>query len=544
MDVQDIFDEFSYGMTTPVAIKDFLAYAYENWTAPAPQYVLLVGDAIYDFHDRWGTGKTNHVPAYLTYTRYMGETATDEWYVTVSGADAMPDLYIGRLPAATAELAGVMVDKIIAYEDALNTKTWEKDVLLVADDQTEVWETVFETMNNDAAALIPLSMNTPFEGYLRVYEQEGWDLNAELVDAIDAGALMVNYSGHGSFSTWANEQIFTNADATALDNPGRLPFFVSMSCLTGYFVNTQWWDTTPLVEPLMEAVNKGAVAAFMPTGMTTTEGQHILNSALFEEIFTNDKRQLGEAIARAKMTLLANGDAYYEEISRTFLLFGDPATQLKVPVPRRVAGLTAAADAQYNVAVSWQAAFDADGAAVAGYHVYRKTAADAGYSRITAQPVSGTAYTDEAVSLGTRYYYVVRSVDVDGLESVDSESVSVVVPVPTASLVGSGSGGGGGGGCFISTAQEAYNQNIMNGLAFLGLVVLLWQLITRIKARKSGRRRSYSLRGPNSAFDEVTTEFELPVMTQQDNPDDTGIGGPAGKEREVTDLTEEPPVTV
>ena len=72
VDVQDIFDEFSYGMTTPVAIKDFLAYAYDNWTAPAPQYVLLVGDAIYDFHDRWGTGKINYVPAYLSYTRYMG----------------------------------------------------------------------------------------------------------------------------------------------------------------------------------------------------------------------------------------------------------------------------------------------------------------------------------------------------------------------------------------------------------------------------------------------------------------------------------------
>jgi hypothetical protein len=44
VDVGDIFDEFSYGVTTPAAIKDFLAYAYENWRAPAVQYVMLVGD--------------------------------------------------------------------------------------------------------------------------------------------------------------------------------------------------------------------------------------------------------------------------------------------------------------------------------------------------------------------------------------------------------------------------------------------------------------------------------------------------------------------
>jgi hypothetical protein len=454
VDVQDIFDEFSYGMTTPVAIKDFLSYAYDNWTAPAPQYVLLVGDATYDFHDRWGTHKVNYVPAYLSYTRYMGETAADEWYVTVSGDDAVPDLYIGRLPAATVSAAEIMVDKITDYEDRPNDRSWENDVLLVADDKDEEWEAVFETMNDDAAALIPEGMNSPFEGYLRVYQQEGWNLNTELINAINAGALMVNYSGHASYTSWANEQIFDTVDAAGLANWDRLPFFVSMSCLTGYFINTAVWDSAPLVEPLMMGLaDRGAVAALMPTGMTTTEGQHILNSALFEQVFTKDQRELGAAIAKAKMTLLANGDAYFEEVSRTFMLFGDPAMQLKVPIPRRPTGLTAEQQgSDAVVALNWQAALDADGAAVDGYNVYRKTAVDANYSLITGQAVTGTGFTDEDLTLGTRYYYVVRSVDALGVESVDSESVSIVIPVPTASLSssGSGGGGGGGGGCFIS----------------------------------------------------------------------------------------------
>jgi hypothetical protein len=60
-------------------------------------------------------------------------------------------------------------------------------------------------------------------------------------------------------------------------------------------------------------------------GMTTTGGQEILNNALFEAIFTDDVRTLGPAIAAAKQTLLANGNAYYEQIAATFLLFGDPA---------------------------------------------------------------------------------------------------------------------------------------------------------------------------------------------------------------------------
>ncbi len=488
VDVEDIFDEFSYGMTTPVAIKDFLAYAYGNWTVPAPQYVLLVGDAIYDFHDRWGTHKVNYVPSYLSYTQFMGETAADEWYVTVSGSDAVPDLYIGRLPAATANAAGIMVDKIIDYENAANSKSWENDVLLVADDKDEDWETVFETMNDDAAALIPAGMHSPFHGYLRIYEQEGWNLNAEMVDAINDGALMVNYSGHAAYANWANEQIFNSGHAAALTNTDKLPFFVSMSCLTGYFINTAAWDTAPLVEPLMGLADRGAVAALMPTGMTTTEGQHILNSALFEQIFTKDQRELGAAIANAKMTLLANGDAYFEEVSRTFMLFGDPAMQLKVPIPRRPTGMVAEQQGtDAAVAFSWRAAVDADGAAVDGYNVYRKTAADAGYSLITSQPVTGTGFTDEDVTPGTRYYYMVRAVDADGLESVDSESVSFVVPVPTASLAGSGGGGGSSGGCFVSTANNDGRFASMGGLVLLGLMIILGFIIS-VRLRPMGFR--------------------------------------------------------
>ena len=105
VDVADIFDEFGYGLVSPQAIKDFITYAYENWQAPAPQYVLLVGDTTYDYKDNRNLGTVNYVPGYLIYTTHLGETISDDWYVQVSGADAVPDLYIGRLPANSAAQA-------------------------------------------------------------------------------------------------------------------------------------------------------------------------------------------------------------------------------------------------------------------------------------------------------------------------------------------------------------------------------------------------------------------------------------------------------
>jgi hypothetical protein len=440
----------------------------------------------------------------------MGETAADEWYVTVSGDDAVPDLYIGRLPAATAAAAGIMVAKITDYENRSTDRSWENDVLLVADDQDEDWEAVFEAMNDDAAAFIPDAMNSPFEGYLRIYEAEGWDLNTELVSAIDAGALMVNYAGHASYAGWANEQIFNSGHAAGLNNTDRLPFFVSMSCLTGYFINTAVWDTAPLVEPLMGLADRGAVAALMPTGMTATEGQHILNSALFEQVFTKDRRELGAAIANAKMTLLANGNADFEEVSRTFVLFGDPAMQLKVPIPRRPQGLTAEQQGtDAIVALSWQAAVDADGAAVAGYHVYRRPGSGGSYQLVSDELVAGTQWVDIGLTLGTRYYYMVRAVDALGVYSVDSESVSIVVPVPTASLAGSSSGSSNGSSsgrsgvpvvCFVSTAKGSINPDFIGSWIFFGLIMVLGVLVYRRPSSPDRLPTSLKLRRDKSAW--------------------------------------------
>ena len=102
VDVADIYDEFSYGVVTPAAIKDFLTYAYESWSPPAVQYVLLVGDHSVDYKDNDGGGAQNFVPSYLSFTEHMGETVTDEYFAHISGDDAVPDIYLGRLPAAHA----------------------------------------------------------------------------------------------------------------------------------------------------------------------------------------------------------------------------------------------------------------------------------------------------------------------------------------------------------------------------------------------------------------------------------------------------------
>jgi hypothetical protein len=198
---------------------------------------------------------------------------------------------------------------------------------------------------------------------------------------------MVNYSGHSSIQRLANHNVTSQnifrTDVATLTNSGMYPFFVSMGCLSGHFVYPEDWNYPSLAEALLRAEDKGATAALMSTGLTTTEGQHILDTALFDAVFNQDVRVIGQAVSAAKQILMANGDSLYEEVNKTFLLFGDPAMTLKVPLPQRPQELRAEGHAK-GVLLSWNGATDCNGGPVSGYNLYRSTTPGGTYTKVNA----------------------------------------------------------------------------------------------------------------------------------------------------------------
>jgi prepilin-type N-terminal cleavage/methylation domain-containing protein len=297
---------------------------------------------------------------------------------------------------------------------------------------------------------LPAGMNAPFKGYLNDYLVAA-DLTADIKNQINAGALILNYSGHGGAYLWADEWIFSTFDVPDLTNSGMYPFVVSMSCESGYFIYPEAMNFPSLGEALLRPADKGSVAVMMPTGGSDPTGQQILNTALFEAVFSQDIRQLGPAILAAKQSLLANSGSQYEEISETFLLFGDPAMTLKVPLPRRPLLSQILLNDDGTVQLSWEPAVDCNGQAVAGYNIYRTTTPGANYVRLNSDLYAGTTFTDTQAPAGARVYYAVTAVDTDSDESVNSESLSILATTPSAGQSGAG---GGAGGCFIATVAK------------------------------------------------------------------------------------------
>ena len=79
----------------------------------------------------------------------------------------------------------------------------------------------------------------------------------------------------------------------------------------------------------------------------------------------------------------------------------------------------------HTVGLTWTASVSTN---VIGYNVYRGTVTGGPYSILDAAPVASDAYSDSTVQSGQTYFYVVRSVDNTGTESVNSSEVQAVIP--------------------------------------------------------------------------------------------------------------------
>ena len=305
VDVEDLYDEFSFGIKSPQAIKDFLQFTRDSWRH-VPRFVLLAGDSSYDPKNYLGYGEFDLVPTKLYDSAYM-EAASDDWFVDYQGT-GFPTIASGRLPVRNAAEAAAMVGKIVSYESSTGSNS-----VLMSWDLDDGYN--FSAFGNTLRPLVPAGMQLVEVARGPVDDAT---VKSQVLAAINQGKTIVNYNGHGSVNQW-RANILTNEDAASLTNSQKLAFFVMMTCLNGYFDD-------PVLDSLAEAMlksNGGAAAVWASTAQCDPGGQEQMNAELYRLLFGGDPITVGEAAQRAKQAV---NDP---DVRRSWILFGDPAMRLK-----------------------------------------------------------------------------------------------------------------------------------------------------------------------------------------------------------------------
>ena len=308
VDVEDAYDEFSFGNRTPQAIKDFLFYAKTNWKL-APRFVLLAGDASFDPKNYLGFGDNDFVPTKLIDTQLM-ETSSDVSLADFN-EDGLAEMAVGRLPVRSAREALNVVTKIIGYDKVGRPE----GALLVADDNSDGSD--YEAASRELGSTLPAGVKVD---QINRSGDDAAEVKSRLMAAINRGPQVVNYIGHANVTNWRGG-LLNSDDVGSLSNRNGLSLFVMMTCLNGYFHDAQ---LDSLAESLLKAENGGAVAVWASSGMTLSSDQALMDLEMFKRLFDqNNSLTLGEAVSRAKAATL-NSD-----VRRTWVLLGDPTTRLK-----------------------------------------------------------------------------------------------------------------------------------------------------------------------------------------------------------------------
>jgi len=348
VDLQTIYNEFSTGSQDIAALRNFIKYVYDNASTPAKRlkYLCLFGDGSYDYKNRI-RNNTNLVPSWYSKSSFSLQSSfvSDDFYAMLDdneggsliGSDRM-DIAVGRILAEDVQRAKEMVDKINAYYQPEAYGSWRNNIVLISDDVDEEWEKRLQVATDNLGTT--LNEEKSFLNVIKIhsdaFEQESSaagnrypKVNKAIKDAIEVGALVVNYFGHGGEDGIAKERIFDKFDSQEVNNVCKFNLFITITCEYTKFDDPNR-DTAG--EFTFWNKNGGAIGLITTTrqiGVTVGED---INKELDDYLYafgSSDYPSVGEAL---RLTKTDNNIAGRSQ-KRLVFFIGDPAMKLAFAQP-------------------------------------------------------------------------------------------------------------------------------------------------------------------------------------------------------------------
>ncbi|MBD9091164.1 MAG: hypothetical protein EGQ20_01325 [Bacteroides oleiciplenus] len=340
-----IYNEFSSGTPDGTAYRRLMKMLYDRFpkATERPKYLLFFGDCSYD--NRMLTSSWKNYPPDNYLLSYQSENSieetssyvTDDYFGFLDDEEgdnltaAMLDIGIGRFPVRTAAEAKAAVDKTIAYMENKHAGPWKHTVCYVSDDgdknmhisQSEILASYTE--RNYPSLLVNRIYADAFRREASATGETYPDATKRLLQMFDKGMLVVNYTGHGSTSAWAAENLLTTNDITKMSS-SRLPLWITATCDFTRFDDIQ----TSAGEQAFLNAKGGAIALLTTSRVVYAPQNSALNQAFLRHIFSRPegkRLRLGDIMRLSKCDeALAN-----DKNKLNFSLIGDPALTLAYP---------------------------------------------------------------------------------------------------------------------------------------------------------------------------------------------------------------------
>jgi hypothetical protein len=325
-EIEDIYDIFNYGIESPVAVRNFTQYVYNNWQSPKMKYICLLG--------RGSTDPKNYLTTSIYSKNYIpifGYPPTDGYYANmIPGSFTYYDnAAIGRLPAFTVQEAQDMVNKIMNYDLNPVLDSWVKKFIMISGGYDRNEQQLFITQTNTLLnnnVLFPPTSGYPVKIYLN--DSSGfltYNFKDSIINSINRGGAIINYIGHAGNLYW--DYNFENANV--LSNGNLLPLVFSMTCFTG---RNSEADARGYGETFLINYGKGAIGFVGTTGWSFSGSGYDFNGYLYRAYSQDSLRATGDILRKAMLYMLPDTNNFPSRNTiNCFNLIGDPASKVLMP---------------------------------------------------------------------------------------------------------------------------------------------------------------------------------------------------------------------
>lgn len=336
-----VYNEFSSGAPDVSAIKYYVKMIYDRAEADTLKYLLLLGDGSYINKGNYNMN-TNWILTYQSEESLcefnVFPFVTDDYFGLLDDNEGefkgLLDIGIGRMPVKTSIEASEMVEKIRSYLDNNTMKDWRNTICFIADDEDGGLH-----MNQTERLATKIDTLYPFFNikkiYIDAYKQEVSSIGDSYPDATEAisnrieqGALIVNYTGHGSPDRLTHEAVVTIPDIKNWNNFEKLPLFITATCeFSRYddYSQEEMTEATSAGEFVFLNPHGGGIAMITTTRLVYSGANETLNKNFYKYAFeknsSNQRYRLGDMIRNTKNDTPGSN-------SLNFTLLGDPALEI------------------------------------------------------------------------------------------------------------------------------------------------------------------------------------------------------------------------
>lgn len=329
--VEDIYNEFGYGYPTPESIKEFVQYAYDNWSSPKPSYLVLFGDATYDYKDYIYKNvgvklSENYIPAY-------GNPVSDNWYAIWGDGPFIPQLKVGRIPILSGSDLTHYKDKIAQnYNSEYND--WNKRYLFFSGGNGDKPSELKQLKAANDSVISNVIQPRPISGnYNHFYKTSdpisdfGPYTPAEIQNAIDNGGVFISYVGHSGTATWDNS---INEVNQLKNTVNRNPVISDFGCSTNKYAEPDivCFGERFLLDSDGQALNYigNSSLGFTSTAIPSPE-------YFYESFLTDSTYEIGSAHINLKSQLygIFGNSSVYKVFALSNVILGEPAVRVKIP---------------------------------------------------------------------------------------------------------------------------------------------------------------------------------------------------------------------